>query len=195
MRGHDRLWLAWGPRGPLQSSSEAWDAVKHVVLATRQNYLCWRHSTEATFEFQVKNPSHVLANFATSGGVLEAPGTPENGAPVYAPASLRRNSGCRLRGLGACAKSLAKHGLEWRVRSTRSNVSCVGAGFRPSFPAPPLALPSTRFGRFAPNPVCRLRENAIRCSCLRAEGGFEKRRKGLRSGLGFGGPGPSEDGS
>ena len=119
---------------------------------------------------------------------MEAPGAPENGAPVSAPASFRRNPGCRLRGLGACAKSLAKHGLEWRVRSTRSNVSCVGAGFRPSFPAPPPALPSTRFGRFAPNPVCRLRENAIRCSRLRAEGGCEKRHNVSRSGPCFRAP-------
>ena len=195
MRGHDRLWLAWGPRGPLQSSLEAWDAVKHVVLATRQNYLCWRHSAEATFEFQIKNPLDVLANFWISGGFLEAPGAHSYYAPVYAPASFRRNPGCRLRGLGACAKSFAKHGLEWRVRSTRSNVSCVGAGFRPSFPAPPPALSSTRFGRFAPNPLCRLRENTIRCSRLRAEGGCEKRCNVSRSGPCFRVPGASAGGS
>ena len=155
---------------------EAWGIVNYMVPGTGQNYLCWRHSARDTFEL--------------SGGFWEAPGAPENCAHVYAPASFRRNPGCCLRGLGACAKSLAKHGLEWRVRSSRSNVSCVGAGFRPSFPAPPPALSSTRFGRFAPNPVCRLRENAIRCSRLRAEGGIEKLRKGSRSGLGFGRPEP-----
>ena len=45
-----------------------------------------------------------------------------------------------------------------------------------------------------PNPVCRLRENAIRCSRLRAEGGFQKRCNVLHSAPRFGGPGASEGG-
>ena len=58
-----------------------------------ENHLCWRHSPEPTFELQVENPSDVLANFGIAGGSLEAPGAPENGAPVYAPASFgRKNS-------------------------------------------------------------------------------------------------------
>ena len=75
-----------GPQGLILGSLEAWEAVKHVAPATSQNYLCWHHSAEAAFEPQVEKTEDVLTNFGTSGGVLAAPGAPENGAPVYTPA-------------------------------------------------------------------------------------------------------------
>ena len=112
----------WRPRGPLQGSSRAWDAVKHVVSGTRQNCLCWHHSAEATFEAHGKNLEDVLANFGISGGLLEAPSLHSYYAPVCAPASFGRNLGCRLRAVGGCAKSIAKHGLEWTARRNRPNV-------------------------------------------------------------------------
>ena len=124
-----------GARGPLQSSSEAWD-VKHVVPATRRNDLCWRHSPEPTFELQVENPSDVLTNLGISGGFLEAPGAPENDALVYALASFGRNPGCRLHAVGSCAEHIAKHALEWRGRQNQANVQCFGAVSDLPNPAP-----------------------------------------------------------
>ena len=90
-----------------------------MVSATLENYLCWHHSAEAAFEPQVEKPEDVLANFGSSAGVLAAPGAPENGAPAYAPASFARNPGCRLRAVGSCTKSIAKHSPKWRVRGNR----------------------------------------------------------------------------
>ena len=90
-----------------------------MLPATLENDLCCHHSPEPTFELQVENPSSVPTNSATSGGFLEAPGAPANGAPVYAPAPFGRNPGCRLRAVGSGAKSIAKHSLEWRVRLNR----------------------------------------------------------------------------
>ena len=92
MRGDGIHSSPWRARGPLQGSSEAWDDVKHVVPATRQNYLRCRHSAEATFELQGENVEDVRANLGLSGGFWEALGAPENCALVYAPASFPQNS-------------------------------------------------------------------------------------------------------
>ena len=55
----------------------------------------------------------------TFDGFLEASGAPENGAPVYALASFCRNPSCRVRAVGGCAESIAKHDLAWRLRGNR----------------------------------------------------------------------------
>ena len=107
---------------PLLGRLEAWGVVKHVLPAPGQNYFCWRHSAEATFELQGENVEDVQANFATSGGFWEALGAPENGAPVYALASFCRNPSCRLRAVGTCAETVAKHGLPAGVGENRPNV-------------------------------------------------------------------------
>ncbi len=164
----------WRPRGPLHSSSRAWDVVKHVVPATRQNYLCWHHSAEATFAPHGKNLQDVSAISSTFCNFLEAPGALENGALVYALASFCRNPSCRLRAVGTCAESVAKHGLPAGVGENRPNVSRFLAGCRPPETPPQPVLPSTRRAGLARNPVCRLREIANRCSRLRAEGGVGK---------------------
>ena len=169
----------WRPRGLLQGSSRAWDVVKHVVPATRQNYICWRHSAEATFEPHGKNLEDGSTICSTFGNFLEAPGALENGALVYALASFCRNPNCRLRAVGTCAETVAKHGLPAGVGENRPNVSRFSAGCRPPETAPQPVLPSTRRAGLARNPVCRLREIANRCSRLRAEGGFGKTTQGL----------------
>ena len=104
--------------------------------ATRQNELRCRHSAEATFELQGKNPEDVQANFGTLGGFLEAPGAPENDALVYALASFGPNPGCRLRAVGSCAEHIAKHALAWRGRRNQANVQCFGAVSDLPNPAP-----------------------------------------------------------
>ena len=73
------------PQGLILGSLEAWEAVTHVAPATPQNYFCWHPRAEATFEPHGKNPKNVLAICWISGGPFEAPGAPENGAPVYTP--------------------------------------------------------------------------------------------------------------
>ena len=93
-----------------------------MVPATLENYLCWRRSAEATFELQGDNPEDVSASFATFGGLLEAPGAPENAAPVSAPASFCRNHGCRLRAVGSRAKYTVKHVTKGVVGEHRPNV-------------------------------------------------------------------------
>ena len=74
---------------PFLGLLEAWDVVTHAESGARQNYLCWRHSAETNFESQGHKPDNVLTSFAISG-FSKAPGTPENGAPVYAPASFAK---------------------------------------------------------------------------------------------------------
>ena len=115
MRGRVSLRPDLDPKGLFPSSSEARDAVKRVVPATLENYLCCNHIVEAAFELLVENRADVSAHFGTSGRFLEAPGAPENQTAFRAPASFGRRLGCRLRDLSNCAKSFAKHGLEWRV--------------------------------------------------------------------------------
>ena len=144
------------------------------MSAILENYLCWHHSAEAAFELQGKNPEEVLANSSTFSGFLEASGAPETGALVYALASFCRNPSCRLRAVGTCAETVAKHGLPAGVGENRLNVLSFWAGCRPPETAPQPVLSSTRRAGLARNPVCRLRENANRCSRLRAEGGFGK---------------------
>ena len=116
-----------GARGPLHGSSRAWDAVKHVLPAPGQNYLCWRHSADATFELQGGNVEDVQAHLGISGGFWEALGAPENCALVYAPASFPRNPSCRLHAVGGCAERAVKQHVEWRVCEKRLNVQGFGA--------------------------------------------------------------------
>ena len=122
MRGANVHSAPGGPQGLCPASSRAWGAVKHVVPATRQNYLCWRHSAEATFEPHGKNLEDVSAIFSTFGSFLEPPGALENGALVYTLASFCRNPSCRLRAVGTCAENVAKHGLPAGVGENRPNV-------------------------------------------------------------------------
>ena len=65
-----------------------------------------------------------------SGGFLEAPGAPENGALVYRLASLGQNPGCRLRAVGSFVKNVVTCNLEWRARHLQPTLSFTrGARF------------------------------------------------------------------
>ena len=98
-----------------------------MLPATGQNYLCWRHSAEATFELQGENVKDVQANLGISGGFWEALGAPENCALVYAPASFPPNPSCRVHAVGGCAERAVKQHVEWRVCEKRLNVQGFGA--------------------------------------------------------------------
>ena len=98
-----------------------------MLPAPDQNYLCWHHNAEASFELQGENVEDVQANLGISGGFWEALGAPENCALVYAPASFPRNPGCRLHAVGGCAESVVKQHVEWRVCGKRLNVHGFGA--------------------------------------------------------------------
>ena len=185
----------WRARGPLRGAWEAWDAVEHVVSATRQNYLCWRHSAEATFELQGENVEDVQANFATSGGFWEALGAPENCALVYAPASFPRNPGCRLHAVGGRAERAVKQHVEWRVCEKRLNVHGFGAvsDLQKRPPKRRSRLHAVRGRPETPSAVyAKLR---IGAPIYAPRGGLEKRRNVSHSGPGFGGPGASRGSS
>ena len=77
---------------------------KTGAISNAQNYLCWGHSAETTFEPHGKKLQDASAILGTFGGFLEAPGALENRAFLCAPASLCRNPGSRLRGLGGFMK-------------------------------------------------------------------------------------------
>ena len=77
---------------------------KTGAISNAQNYLCWNHSAETTFEPHGKKLQDASAILGTFGSFLEAPGALENGAFVCALASLCRNPSSRLRGLGTFMK-------------------------------------------------------------------------------------------
>ena len=99
------------------------------------------------------------------GGVLEVPHSIGDGNSVYAPWPSSRNLSCRLCAAGGCAESVAKLGLESKVRWNRNNVRSetgalvyalgrVGPKLRlPSTRNRVLALPSTRRGEVWQNVV------------------------------------------
>ena len=77
---------------------------KTGAISNTQNYLCCGHSAETTFEPHGKKLQDASAILGTFGGFLEAPRALENRVFLCAPASLCRNPGSRLRGLGGFMK-------------------------------------------------------------------------------------------